>query len=167
MEAYKQRMIIEYRELKERADKLATMLDKWDKGTLDFTPTCPMYLLENQLETMKDYVGILQTRAKLEDVDLNASVDDAPVEKAGWIPVTERMPEEHEWLGTKRFGTTKSDEVYVTFENPKGERFCRHLSFQNGKLSAFDQSTIDAFFKGSRPVAWMPLPEPSKEESND
>lgn len=79
-----------------------------------------------------------------------------------WIPVTERMPEEHEWLGTKRFGTTKSDEVYVTFENPKGERFCKHLSFQNGKLSAFDQSTIDAFFKGSRPVAWKPMPEPFK-----
>lgn len=77
-----------------------------------------------------------------------------------WIPVTERMPEEHEWLGTKRFGTTKSDEVYVTFENPKGERFCMHLSFQNGKLSAFDQSTIDAFCKGSRPVAWKPMPEP-------
>ena len=82
----------------------------------------------------------------------------ADAEKS-WIPVTERMPEEHEWLGTKRFGTTKSDEVYVTFENPKGQRFCMHLSFQNGKLSAFDQSTIDAFFKGSRPIAWMPLPE--------
>ena len=79
-----------------------------------------------------------------------------------WIPCSERMPEEHEWLGTKRFGTTKSDEVYVTFENPKGERFCRHLSFQNGKLSAYDQSTIDAFFKGSRPVAWKPMPEPYK-----
>lgn len=37
-----------------------------------------------------------------------------------------------------------------------------HLSFQNGKLSAFDQSTIDAFFKGSRPVAWKPMPEPYK-----
>lgn len=70
MEDYKQRMIIEYRELKERADKLATMMDKWDKGTLDFTPTCPKYLLEKQLETMREYVGILQTRAKIEDVDL-------------------------------------------------------------------------------------------------
>ena len=76
-----------------------------------------------------------------------------------WILCSVRMPKEHEWLGTKRFGTTISDEVYVTFENPKGERFCRHLSFQNGRLSAFDQSTIDAFFKGSRPIAWMPLPE--------
>lgn len=76
-----------------------------------------------------------------------------------WIPVTEALPEEREWLGTKRFGTTISDEVYVTFENPKGERFCKHLSFQNGKLSKFDQSTIDAFYPEAKPIAWMPLPE--------
>ena len=77
-----------------------------------------------------------------------------------WIPCSERLPEEHDWIGTKKFGTTISDEVYVTFENSKGERFCKHLSFQNGKLSAFDQSTIDAFYKGSKPIAWIPLPEP-------
>ncbi len=94
----------------------------------------------------------------LEHIDAQPTIQPEP----HWIPVTERMPEEHEWLGTKRFETTKSDEVYVTFENPKGERFCKHLSFQNGKLSAFDQSTIDAFFKGSRPVAWKPMPEPFK-----
>ena len=73
------------------------------------------------------------------------------------------MPDEHEWLGTKMFGTTMSDEVYVTFENPKRERFCKHFSFQNQKLSAFDQNTIDVFFKGSKPIAWMPLPEPYRE----
>ena len=77
-----------------------------------------------------------------------------------WIPCNARMPEEREWLGTKQFGTTKSDEVYVTFENPKGERFCKHLSFQNGKLSRFDQSTIDAFCPEAKPIAWMPLPKP-------
>ena len=77
-----------------------------------------------------------------------------------WIPCSKKMPDEHEWLGTKKFGTTISDEVYVTFENEKGERFCKHLSFQNGKLSSFDQSTIDAFYKGSKPIAWMPLPKP-------
>lgn len=79
-----------------------------------------------------------------------------------WILCSERMPEEHEWIGTKRFGTTISDEVYVTFENPKGERFCKHLSFQNGKVNGYDQRFIDAICKGSRPVAWMPLPEPWK-----
>ena len=81
-----------------------------------------------------------------------------------WIPVTEALPEEREWLGTKRFRTTISDEVYVTFENSKGERFCKHLSFQNGKLSRFDQSTIDAFYPEAKPIAWMPLPEPWRGE---
>lgn len=73
MEAYKQRMVAEYQELKERTDKLEEMLDRWDKGTLDFEPTCPKYLLEKQLDAMKDYVGILQTRAKIEDVDLTGA----------------------------------------------------------------------------------------------
>ena len=76
-----------------------------------------------------------------------------------WILCDERMPEEHEWIGTKKFGTTISDEVYVTFENEKGERFCKHLSFQNGKLSRYDQFHMDTWFKGSKPIAWMPLPE--------
>ena len=79
-----------------------------------------------------------------------------------WIPCSERMPEEHEWLGTKKFGTTISDEVYVTFENEKGERFCEHLSFQNGELSSYDQFHMDTLYKGSKPIAWMPLPEPYK-----
>ena len=79
-----------------------------------------------------------------------------------WIPCSERMPEEHAWIGTKKFGTTISDEVYVTFENEKGERFCKHLSFQNGELSRHDQFLMETWFKGSKPIAWMPLPEPYK-----
>ena len=77
-----------------------------------------------------------------------------------WIPVSERMPEEHEWIGTKKFGTTISDEVYVTFENEKGERFCKHMTFQNGELSRYDKAHMDVWHKGSKPIAWMPLPEP-------
>lgn len=84
-----------------------------------------------------------------------------------WIPCSERLPDEREWIGTKKFGTTISDEVYVTFQSPGGERFCRHTSFQNGKISTFDQITIDACFKGSVPVAWMPLPEPWKGEQDE
>lgn len=79
-----------------------------------------------------------------------------------WFLCSERMPEEHKWIGTKEFGTTISDEVYVTFENEKGERFCKHLRFQNGELSRYDQPHIDAWFKGSKPIAWMPLPEAYK-----
>ena len=81
-----------------------------------------------------------------------------------WVSCSERMPEEREWIGTKKFGTTISDEVYVTFESPDGVRFAKHLSFQNEKLSNHDQLTIDAFHKGAVPIAWMPLPEPAKRE---
>ena len=56
-----------------------------------------------------------------------------------WIPCSEKMPEEHEWIGTKKFGTTISDEVYVTFENEKGERFCQHMKFQNGPGRLFQR----------------------------
>lgn len=77
-----------------------------------------------------------------------------------WIPITERMPDEREWIGTKRFGTTISDEVYVTFKTLDGKLFCEHLRFQNGKLSPSAQIEVDAISKGAKPIAWMPLPKP-------
>lgn len=84
-----------------------------------------------------------------------------------WILCDERMPEEHEWIGTKRFGTTMSDEVYVTFENSKGERFTKHLHFHNGELSRYDKTHMDAWFKDYKPIAWMPLPEPYHPEGEE
>lgn len=81
-----------------------------------------------------------------------------------WVPCSERLPEEHEWIWTKKFGTTISDEVYVTFENEKGERFCQHMTFQNGELSRYDKAYMEVWHKGSKPIAWMPLPEPYKME---
>jgi len=94
--------------------------------------------------------------------DVLDDLEELPSAESQWIPCSERMPEEREWVGTKDFGTTISDEVYVTFESPKGERFCKHLSFQNGKVSRYDQMEIDAFHKGAVPIAWKPLPKPYK-----
>ena len=77
-----------------------------------------------------------------------------------WTLCSKRMPEEHEWIGTKRFGTTISDEVYVTFEAPDGQRFADHISFQNGKLSRSDEQRMKVLYKGAKPIAWKLLPEP-------
>lgn len=77
-----------------------------------------------------------------------------------WISCSKRMPEENEWIGTKTFGTTISDEVYVTFEAPDGQRFADHINFQNGKLSRSDEQRMKVLYKGAKPIAWMPLPEP-------
>lgn len=71
MESYKFRMINEYRELKEKYDKLHKMLVKYDAGKLDFILTCPIDLLRKQASLMGQYLYVLETRAVIEDVDLN------------------------------------------------------------------------------------------------
>lgn len=75
MSDYKQRMIREHRELQERIDKLAHMLAGYAEGTLDFMPACSFQLLESQLYAMKAYANILQERACIEQVDLNAPLE--------------------------------------------------------------------------------------------
>lgn len=75
MSDYKQRMIREHRELQERISKLAHMLEGYAEGTLDFTPACSFQLLESQLYAMGTYANILQERARIEQVDLNAPLE--------------------------------------------------------------------------------------------
>lgn len=67
---YKERFIAEYKQLVIRRDGLTAMLDKWTKGELDFTPTCPIAMYDTQLKAMNDYALVLETRALLEDVNL-------------------------------------------------------------------------------------------------
>ena len=46
------------------------MCEKWDKGALNFTHTCPRYIYRNKLEKMAAYLGILEERAEFEGVEL-------------------------------------------------------------------------------------------------
>lgn len=64
------RFRIEYSELKERYNKLHKMLVKYDTGTLEFKPTCPIELLRKQKATMGEYLNILEIRAEIEKVTL-------------------------------------------------------------------------------------------------
>ena len=101
-------------------------------------------------------------------VSMIMEIDETPtiVPEQDWILCSERMPEEREWIGTKQFGTTISDEVYVTFEAPDGQRFVDHISFQNGKLSHTDEYRMKVIFNNAKPIAWKPCPEPYKGDSN-
>lgn len=67
---YKQRFFNEYVELKDKYTKLHKMLVKYDAGKLDFTPTCPIYLLRRQEALMGQYLNVLEIRAIIEDVEL-------------------------------------------------------------------------------------------------
>ncbi len=67
---YKERFKAEYQQVAIRYQKLAAMLEKWDKGELEFTPTCPRSTYNMQVRAMTDYIAVLETRAVMEDVDL-------------------------------------------------------------------------------------------------
>lgn len=68
MEDYKTRMIEEYRFVKEKYDKLHKLLIKQKAGTLGFELTCPVELLQDQMNVMSQYLYILEIRAELEGI---------------------------------------------------------------------------------------------------
>lgn len=61
------RLIGETVQVSARVEGLVTMLDKYDAGTLDFTPTCPIELLKHQRDVMLEYRNILIHRISLEE----------------------------------------------------------------------------------------------------
>ena len=67
---YKERFRAEYYQLKIRYKKLNDICEKWDKGELNFTPTCPRYVYRIQLDKMAGYLRILEERAVFEGVKL-------------------------------------------------------------------------------------------------
>lgn len=69
-EDYKERFKAEYQQVVIRYQKLATMLKKWDKGELNFEPTCPRSTYNMQIKAMTDYIAVLEARAVMEGVNL-------------------------------------------------------------------------------------------------
>ena len=68
---YKDRFKAEYYQLKIRYEKLSTMLDKWDKDELGFTPTCDRQIYTTQITAMNMYLDVLEERAKIEGIELD------------------------------------------------------------------------------------------------
>jgi len=67
---YKDRFEAEYEQLNTRCTKLRKMIEKYKAGKLDFTPACPVELLERQLKAMQEYLTCLKTRATIEGIEV-------------------------------------------------------------------------------------------------
>ena len=67
---YKERFQAEFTQLRIRREKLEAMIENYKAGTLDFTPACPIGILEYQLRAMSDYLYALKIRAEIEDIEL-------------------------------------------------------------------------------------------------
>ena len=70
-EDYKERFKAEYLQTKIRYESLRKMLNKWEAGTLDFTPTCSRILLFKQKRCMSEYLNALEIRAEVEGIILD------------------------------------------------------------------------------------------------
>lgn len=69
-EDYKERFRAEYQQVVIRYQKLKAMLEKWDKGELNFSPTCPRGAYNMQIDAMTNYIAVLEMRAVMEGVEL-------------------------------------------------------------------------------------------------
>ena len=56
--------------LRDMIDADTSMIEKYKAGKLDFTPACPVELLERQLKAMQEYLTCLKTRATIEGIEV-------------------------------------------------------------------------------------------------
>jgi len=67
---YKERFKAEYYQTKIRYNSLHKMIVKYEADKLDFTPSCPLELLQEQASCMGNYLHKLEIRAEIENIEL-------------------------------------------------------------------------------------------------
>lgn len=87
-----------------------------------------------------------------------------------WIPVSERLPEEHDSIFADLYGTDKWDSklwrtvsniVIVTIKYDDGTRIVKESHTCDGKWADEKRS------RNCKVVAWMPMPKAYKEKENE
>ena len=84
-------------------------------------------------------------------------------QESRWIPCSERLPEEKDAGILKKLGTEKRSEYVLATVEVKGERMTVTACTYDGK---WDWKMKYAF-PDFKVVAWMPLPEPYREERRE
>lgn len=69
-EDYKDRFKAEYYQTRVRYSKLHRMIIKYEAGTLEFEPSCPIEILKEQAKYMGKYLYMLEVRAEIEGITL-------------------------------------------------------------------------------------------------
>ena len=68
---YKERFCAEFTQDYNRYAGLRNMCEKWDKGELNFVPTCPRYIYDMQLSSMEHKLAVLVERSYIEQVKIH------------------------------------------------------------------------------------------------
>ena len=70
---YKERFKAEIRQLEIRVEKLFAIIEKHRKGKLEFELNCPFEILEGQFILMRNTLGLMRQRAKIEGIVLQSA----------------------------------------------------------------------------------------------
>ena len=95
--------------------------------------------------------------------DIIEKIDNMPtIDQPHWIPVTERLPEEDYCSG---YGRQYSMDVLMTVHNPVDDETI--VEYGHTTDGRWFSCTTDGYIPDNWSVpAWMPLPEPFKENSD-
>lgn len=92
------------------------------------------------------------------------------VDSFEWIPVSERLPDEHDSIFAKSYGTDKWDNM---FWRTTSNRVIATIKYNDGMVIVKEAFTHDGEWTvekeniNRKVIAWMPFPKPYKEKDNE
>lgn len=92
------------------------------------------------------------------------------VDSFEWIPVSEKLPEEHDSIFAKSYGTDKWNNA---FWRTTSNRVIATIKYSDGTVIVKEAFTHDGEWTvekrkiNCKVIAWMPMPEPYKENENE
>lgn len=107
-EDYKERFRAEYWQTKIRYERLHRMIVKYEAGVLNFTPDCPITVLQRQALEMGQYLRMLEIRAEIENIRLEAA-DDTATLQSPWVSAKDKLPPENEDVLCAVYGQPKEN----------------------------------------------------------
>ena len=135
----------------EAVDTAISALKKQEQAENEWCPDCAEYDKENHC--CHRFTKVIRQ-----------TVEECKREWAneGWIPVTERLPEEKDAGILKKLGTDKQSDYVLATVEVKGERMTVTACTYDGK---WDWNMKYAF-PDYKVIAWQPLPKPYTEEES-
>lgn len=140
-------------------------MNKYQKAFNTITNTLICYMIRRDLYPLPSDDEIYNAQMVLSKLVSKA-------ESFEWIPVSKKLPDEHDSIFAKFYGTdkwddalwkTRSKEVLVTIEYEDGTKSVMSSYTTDGKWVIEKR---DKFSK-CKVVAWMPLPNPYKENEDE
>lgn len=138
-------------------------MNKYQKAFNTITNTLICYMIRRDLYPLPSDDEIYNAQMVLLKL-----VDKA--ESFEWIPVSEKLPDEHDSVFAKSYGTDKWNNM---FWRTTSNRVIATIKYNDGTVivkEAFTHDgewTVEKKNTNCKVIAWMPLPKQYKEQEND